>query len=550
MAAHITPTQREQTKELIRNRWPGGPDNLPKPRDLAEIIEGLNAISVTRPQAETQLRNMKNELICSVCFDEDIPLDRRKALTCENNHALCKGCETTHVQTECAPGGRLLREIRKPTGEVSPIGALPCAYFQDGGCSCGALDENQIWDRTQRATKISYALGLELVRKLQEQDAQDLTDARAAELLFDDVLAGAQSVPCPQCGVRVEKDGACMHMSCDLCGTHFCYVCGQETAVCRRGADGCDEESCYIENHPGYQGLSGDEAKWLFHKRLVLFDLSVLKHIMTDEMWRSVTNTRFPGGELQVCQDTHSISLDDIDGAELPVLVQNATPQVKAREAQRRTAAIVASWRHDKRYEPVLMKSQSVLLRASELPAEITSMPHRNCSIRVELIAHVTRAEGDVNTVMHDLRTMRVTIPQQRQPGNQNRGNPNRGQGNGGRGRGRGRGRGHPNHGTHFYRVRLSGDRGIRNQQAARIIGTGGTNIQALMNDTGATRIILTDRTEAQQFANIFATDENIANHALASITSILEAVDGAHHYIQIPTFDRPPINVIPFANN
>ena len=70
------------------------------------------------------------------------------------------------------------------------------------------------------------------------------------------------------------------------------------------------------------------------------------------------------------------------------------------------------------------------------------------------------------------------------------------------------------------------------------------------MNDTGATRIILTDRTEAQQFANIFATDENIANHALASLTSILEAVDGAHHYIQIPTFDRPPINVIPFANN
>lgn len=66
------------------------------------------------------------------------------------------------------------------------------------------------------------------------------------------------------------------------------------------------------------------------------------------------------------------------------------------------------------------------------------------------------------------------------------------------------------------------------------------------MNDTGATRIILTDRTEAQQFANIFATDENIANHALASITSILEDVDGAHHYIPEDDLDWP-IDVIPF---
>ena len=66
------------------------------------------------------------------------------------------------------------------------------------------------------------------------------------------------------------------------------------------------------------------------------------------------------------------------------------------------------------------------------------------------------------------------------------------------------------------------------------------------MNDTGATQIILTDRTEAQQFVNIFATDENIANHALASITSILEAVDGAHNYIQEYPHDMPPIDVIP----
>lgn len=533
MTSRITPEKAKQTKELIRNRWPGGPDNLPKPRDLAEITGPLNAISVTQKQAATQLSNMKNELICCVCFDDETPLDRRNVLTCQNNHALCKGCETTYVQNECAPDGRLLKEITNSTGETSPIGALPCAYFVHGDCSCGALDENQMWDRTQRATKISYALGLEHVRKLQEQDAQDLTDAhaaesdaRAAESLFDYVLTRAQTMTCPQCGVPCEKNDECIHMKCSQCETHFCYICGQKVAVCRRGQGGCDEHSCYIENHPGYQGLSGDEAKWLFHKRLVLFDLSVLKRIMTDEMWRSVTITKFSGGELRVCKDTHSISLDDIDGAELPVLLQNATPQVKAREAQRRTAAIVASWGHDKRYEPVLMKSQSVLLQASELPAEITSMPHRNCSIRVELIAHVTGAEDDVNTVMHDLRTMQVTIPQQQaqpQPGNQE---------------------------THFYSVQLSHVVSVRNRQARLIVGAQGANLRNLQTAT-RTRIGLTNRNATRQFVNIFATGGIIAIQALLRIKSILEDVDRTRIYIQEDRVAMPPgIRIVPVKRN
>jgi hypothetical protein len=38
--------------------------------------------------------------------------------------------------------------------------------------------------------------------------------------------------PCPGCGVLVEKESGCLHMSCS-CGMHFCYGCG--TAF---GADG------------------------------------------------------------------------------------------------------------------------------------------------------------------------------------------------------------------------------------------------------------------------------------------------------------------------
>ncbi|XP_071370855.1 E3 ubiquitin-protein ligase parkin-like [Centroberyx affinis] len=31
---------------------------------------------------------------------------------------------------------------------------------------------------------------------------------------------------CPQCGVSVERNGGCMHMSCPLCRADWCWLCG------------------------------------------------------------------------------------------------------------------------------------------------------------------------------------------------------------------------------------------------------------------------------------------------------------------------------------
>lgn len=32
--------------------------------------------------------------------------------------------------------------------------------------------------------------------------------------------------PCPSCGIRIEKNQGCLHMTCKQCGTHFCWPCG------------------------------------------------------------------------------------------------------------------------------------------------------------------------------------------------------------------------------------------------------------------------------------------------------------------------------------
>ncbi|RUS28457.1 hypothetical protein BC938DRAFT_481864 [Jimgerdemannia flammicorona] len=35
------------------------------------------------------------------------------------------------------------------------------------------------------------------------------------------------TMPCPQCGVHVIKSYGCNHMTCQICKSHFCYLCGQ-----------------------------------------------------------------------------------------------------------------------------------------------------------------------------------------------------------------------------------------------------------------------------------------------------------------------------------
>jgi hypothetical protein len=33
---------------------------------------------------------------------------------------------------------------------------------------------------------------------------------------------------CPKCGISIEKSGGCNHMTCDMCGVHYCFICLKE----------------------------------------------------------------------------------------------------------------------------------------------------------------------------------------------------------------------------------------------------------------------------------------------------------------------------------
>ena len=46
---------------------------------------------------------------------------------------------------------------------------------------------------------------------------------------------------CPTCRAGIERIEGCFHMHCTLCGTHFCYECGEELRYPYYGTHHCWE---------------------------------------------------------------------------------------------------------------------------------------------------------------------------------------------------------------------------------------------------------------------------------------------------------------------
>ena len=77
------------------------------------------------------------------------------------------------------------------------------------------INEEKKAAEEQRLFKESYR---HLVIKLSEQDAllEQILNAERIELL--------NTQRCPQCNVRIEKNGGCSHMHCSQCNHHFSWA--------------------------------------------------------------------------------------------------------------------------------------------------------------------------------------------------------------------------------------------------------------------------------------------------------------------------------------
>ncbi len=120
-----------------------------------------------------------------------------------------------------------------------------------------------------------------------------------------------QFVPCPGCREPKRKDDACVHMTCDDCGCHFCYVCGQDRypGVRGKGSDyteanrkdcGCDSDSSYLDKTK--RGLNakrlpnetrGDAALVEFHRRRMASFVRVAQRKIPAEVWRRLRDRHY-----------------------------------------------------------------------------------------------------------------------------------------------------------------------------------------------------------------------------------------------------------------
>eukprot|EP01044_Picomonas_judraskeda_P013331 COSAG03_NODE_2005_length_3231_cov_163.575990_2_plen_351_part_00 len=79
-------------------------------------------------------------------------------------------------------------------------------------------------------------------------------------LAVTNALTRGASIQCPSCGAEAIKDDACVHMDSCPCGASWCFLCGKRSGArsdghCPRGGGGCDEQSCFLEQHEGWGGF-------------------------------------------------------------------------------------------------------------------------------------------------------------------------------------------------------------------------------------------------------------------------------------------------------
>ena len=226
--------------------------------------------------------------------------------TGDRNHFWCVDCMIRDLNQNVRT--RFEGTVRQGRIESLP-GMLPCSQFP-WYCACRELsmgDVLRVLALRGRTSTIVDALARVAIRKNEEAERARkatlaaLTPQQIELIKAERVIEYGIRCECSQCGTRIVKDTACIHMNCSArdnelnqCRFSFCYVCLQDRDVddrCR-----CDTRpDAFLENHEEFaniQGMTPAMALAEFHIRRTAYFLHIYIERIGRPAWDSIVSTK------------------------------------------------------------------------------------------------------------------------------------------------------------------------------------------------------------------------------------------------------------------
>ena len=198
--------QRDCGRELtchhiIHTQWfamDAAMDVVPQPDTTVEIELGKEEIE--RPS---------EELACLICQEEQSNM--LIVQPCEHG-SFCRACLQTYMHHKVQMrlhSGKMLCPFKIPPNDF-------CTTEMSDDFVFSVMENEEDVEKYKRWKKLS-------TEPILEHPMADL------ELMEDGALKHSlkNSKPCPKCRTPIEKKSGCDHLRCPLCGTDFCFRCGE-----------------------------------------------------------------------------------------------------------------------------------------------------------------------------------------------------------------------------------------------------------------------------------------------------------------------------------
>lgn len=212
---------------------------------LTEV--GNEDVSVVKSTMNELLVEVNNDIIdkkygsqvCSICFDtfgaEEATSRLRPCCGTSTTFDVCKSCLSRHAFTNANENMAWVIcpnvECRETYADQTVVQLLSLGGYTDAIAK--------------------YKAALEEVTKARQQSSMNILGHIKDHVSFRTWAAG-NTRRCPNCKVRIQKNGGCQHMTCRRCGYEFHWCCGQKYRNSYHSSLVCVPIKLYYDDHPAW----------------------------------------------------------------------------------------------------------------------------------------------------------------------------------------------------------------------------------------------------------------------------------------------------------